>query len=71
MITIMLVALLCIPDQAFYQDEANARGMKFYSSFYTFRFFFMLIFIVACAGFVVKTLKKYRVNYMYIFEFDP
>jgi len=42
-----------------------------YSSIPTFRFFFMIIFTLAAAGVAVKILKTYRINYMYIFEFDP
>ena len=31
----------------------------------------MLIFTLAGAGFVIKMLKQYKVNYMFIFELDP
>lgn len=31
----------------------------------------MLIFTLAAAGFVIKILRQYRINYMFIFELDP
>ena len=71
MIIFMFVALICIPDQLLHKEEGYDSGLQLYSSFYTFRFFFMLIFLLASAGFVVKILKQYRINYMYIFELDP
>lgn len=44
---------------------------ELFASLYTFRFLFMLIFTLAAAGFVIKILKQFRINYMFIFELDP
>ena len=71
MIMFMFAALLSIPDKLLHKDEGYNSDLQLYSSFHTFRFFFMLIFVVGSAGFVVKYLKLYRINYMYIFELDP
>lgn len=37
----------------------------------TFRFFLMVIFTVAYAGIGIKILRRYKVNYIFIFELDP
>jgi hypothetical protein len=70
MISIMLFVLLAIPDTMLNMVEGQA-SKAIFSNLYTFRFFFMMIFILAAAGVAVKILRKYRINYMYIFEFDP
>ncbi len=31
----------------------------------------MVLFIVASAGVAIKILRKYKVNYIFIFELDP
>jgi hypothetical protein len=69
-ISIMLCVLLAIPDTLLNQVE-GATSHAIFSNLYTFRFFFMMIFILAAAGVAVKILRKYRINYLYIFEFDP
>ncbi len=70
MIVLMIVALLSIPDHILQSDPGTTAQLIF-SSIHTFRFFFMIIFILGAAGLAVKILKTYRINYMYIFEFDP
>lgn len=37
----------------------------------TFRFVFMVIFVLASTGFCIKVFKVYKVNYLFIFELDP
>jgi hypothetical protein len=69
-IILMIFILLFIPDEALNITETHSDTM-IYSSVPTFRFFFMIIFTLAAAGVAVKILKTYRINYMYIFEFDP
>lgn len=70
MIIFMFFVLMAIPDYVLNKHDHKSH-VQLYSSIYTFRFFFMLIFMLASAGVVVKMLKKYRINYMYIFELDP
>jgi len=36
-----------------------------------FRFCFVLAFLVLGAAAVIKVFKTYKVNYIFIFEFDP
>jgi hypothetical protein len=38
---------------------------------HTFRFLLMLIFTLAASGMVVKYLRLYQINYIYIFDLDP
>lgn len=72
-ITFMFFVLLSIPDSTLEQKQlpVNSTAAELFSSLYTFRFLFMLIFTLAAAGFVIKILKQFRINYMYIFELDP
>eukprot|EP00347_Sterkiella_histriomuscorum_P000531 403375494 len=70
MIIVMLIALLSIPDSLLDKNEQRS-DIQIYSSLYTFRFFFMLIFLMTSAGVVVQVMRKHRINYMYIFELDP
>ena len=68
--TVMFVFILSIPDSMLNKYEIGS-DIQIYSSLYTFRFFFMIIFLMFASGVVVKALRKYRINYMYIFELDP
>lgn len=72
-ISFMFIVLLSIPDSALEKKQLiiNSTTTELFSSMYTFRFLFMLIFILAATGVVIKVLKQYRVNYMFIFELDP
>lgn len=72
-ITFMFIVLISIPDSALEKKNlnVNSTAIELFSSMYTFRFLFMLIFTLAATGVVVKMLKQYRVNYMFIFELDP
>lgn len=38
---------------------------------HTFRFLLMLIFVLVATGYVVKYLRVYQINYIYIFDLDP
>lgn len=72
-ITFMFIVLLSIPDS--FLDTKNlvvsSTAAEMYSSLYTFRVLFMLVFTIGAAGVVVKVLKAHKVNYMFIFELDP
>lgn len=72
-ITFMFIVLLSIPDSALEKKQLtiNSTTTELFSSMYTFRFLFMIIFTLASTGVVVKILKQYKVNYMFIFELDP
>lgn len=69
-IVFMFVVLLSIPDTAF-ERTINSSTRELFSQMYTFRFLFMLIFTLGATGYVVKILKQYKINYMFIFELDP
>jgi hypothetical protein len=69
-IVFMIVTLLSIPDSAL-EKQLRSSEDDLISSIPTFRFLFMLIFILASCGIVVKNLRAYHINYMYIFELDP
>ena len=45
--------------------------MEIFSSAYTFRCLFSIVFLLAATGGVVKILRNYKINYMFIFELDP
>lgn len=68
----MFIVLLSLPDSALDKKAIYASStQELMSSMYTFRFLFMMIFTVAASGIVIKVIKSAKVNYMFIFEFDP
>ena len=69
-IVFMIITLLSIPDSAF-EKQLKKTEDELLSSMPTFRFLFMLIFILASSGVIVRYLRIYHINYMYIFELDP
>jgi len=71
MITFVVIILLSIPeteDKIFHREDALK---KLFSIFYTYRFLLMLLFILLSTGVVIGILKKFKVNYLFIFELDP
>lgn len=70
-IVIILIAILAIPNHLIEKHSMFRSDSDIISSMHTFRFLFMLIFILVAAGFVIKLLRRYKINYMYIFELDP
>lgn len=60
----IIIILLCIPT-------AGERALKLYATFPAFRFTFVIAFILAATGIDIMILKKYKVNYLFIFELDP
>ncbi len=69
-IVFMIVTLLSIPDSAL-EKQLRSSEAQIMSSMPTFRFLFMLIFVLASTGIVVKYLRRYQINYVFIFELDP
>ena len=68
----MFIVLLSLPDSALDKKALYASSnQELMSSIYTFRFLFMMIFTIAASGVVIKVIKSAKVNYMFIFEFDP
>lgn len=69
----MFIVLLSIPDTVLDKKgtKMNSSVSELFSSMYTFRFLFMMIFTVASTGVAIKVLKNVKVNYMFIFELDP
>ena len=71
MIIFVLICLLIIPaddKHSFSRDDAL---MHLFANFFTFKFLFMLIFILIATAIDIKILRKYKVNYLFIFELDP
>lgn len=59
-IIFMFLALLSIPDSALDKHINGTAGdstRELISQFYTFRFLFMMVFVLGATGFVVKILK--------------
>jgi hypothetical protein len=48
----------------------SSTSNELFSSMYTFRFLFMLIFTLSATGVAIKLLKQYKINYIFIFELD-
>lgn len=69
-IVFMIITLLSIPDSAL-EKQLRRTDDQLLSSVPTFRFLFMLTFVLAASGMVVRYLRIYHINYMYIFELDP
>jgi len=72
LITMILISLFLIVSIP--QIDAGQRpgaGIEIYSSFYAFRFLFMIIFTVLSAAVAIKILRSYKVNYPFIFDLDP
>jgi hypothetical protein len=68
----MFIVLLSLPDSALDKKALYVSStQELMSSMYTFRFLFMMIFTIAASGVVIKVIKSVKVNYMFIFEFDP
>ena len=55
-IIFMIITLLSIPDHSFQKQIGNTES-ELLSSLHTFRFLFVLIFILAATGCVVKLLR--------------
>jgi hypothetical protein len=71
MIAFVSFALIIIPDSNFKDFTREDSLKEICSSFYTFRFLLMLVFTVFSTGVVIRILRKYKVNYLFIFELDP
>jgi hypothetical protein len=69
-IVFMIITLLSIPDSGL-EKQLRRTEDQLMSSIPTFRFLFMLTFILAASGVVIRYLRIYHINYMYIFELDP
>ena len=63
----IIILLLCTEGVA----DATFRALKLYANFPAFRFTFVIVFILAATGIDIMILKKYKVNYLFIFELDP
>ena len=52
------------------KTEESTKIRKFMASFYTFRFVFMMILVVAAGGVVLKVVRQIRINYIKIFNVE-
>eukprot|EP00347_Sterkiella_histriomuscorum_P004047 403361947 len=64
---IMTILVLVIPGA----DDPWEDWLELFNSFYTFRFIFMCILILAFTGIDIYILRAFKVNYLFIFELDP
>jgi len=67
LIVFFTILLLSTPATDGYVFQA----LKLYASFPAFRFTLVLCIILAATGMNIKILKRYKVNYLFIFELDP
>jgi hypothetical protein len=63
---LIIVFLMAIPA-----SEGGYLLNKIYAIFPSFRFSFMIIFVIVATAFAIKIFKTYKVNYLFIFELDP
>lgn len=71
MIVLVTIILLCLPESDTKIFDRDNALIKLFSVFYTYRFLLMLLFTLLSTGVVINILKKYKVNYLFIFELDP
>lgn len=71
-LVVLIVLFFCPPDPGKPPSPSDPDPLKqIFASFYTFRFLLMILFTVASAGFGIKILRRFKVNYLFIFELDP
>ncbi len=71
MIFLALVFVIIIPED---QDKIFDRPFaeqEIYANMFTFQFLFMILYVICSAGVIIQLLRKYRVNYIFIFQLDP
>src|SRR5690606_5988771 len=71
MIGFVTTILLVVPESEAHLFDRPHAVQHIYSTFYTFRFLFMLLFTLFSTSIVIGILKKYKINYLFIFELDP
>jgi hypothetical protein len=54
-----------------YPDEKRFNSKEFFSNFPIFRGVSMIILMLWCWGVMVFIYKRYRINYVFIMQFDP
>ena len=67
MIILTLIVVIASPFERETKDSID----EIFASFSTFRFLLMIIFTVASASVAIKVLRRYKVNYIFIFDLDP
>jgi len=58
--------LLCIPS-----SDGSYHFNRIFANLPVFRLIFAMVFVLMGAGFAIQIYKKFRVNYLFIFELDP
>ena len=64
-ICFMIILIFSVPGR---DDDWNS---ELVSNMPIFRFIFMVIFVLAAVAVDIKIFKKFKVNYLFIFELDP
>jgi uncharacterized integral membrane protein len=66
MILFVTLILIIMPS-----EERDFKFKKLFATFPAFRFPLVIVFILAATGIAIRIFKKYKVNYLFIFELDP
>jgi hypothetical protein len=67
--TTAIVMFLPMSNNEFFPRHDSLHDL--FATFYTFRFLLMLLFTLFSTSIVIGILKRYKVNYLFIFELDP
>jgi hypothetical protein len=66
MILLMTALVLSIPDEKNEEWKSNL-----IANLPTFRFIFMLIFVLVSTAVAIRIFRSYKINYLFIFDLDP
>jgi len=70
LLTMIMFTLIVVTVAPYERDPIESKR-EIFASMSTFRFLLMVLFTVASAGVAIQVLRRYKVNYIFIFELDP
>lgn len=62
-LTFLVASIVTLPEVGLEKQGAASTENELLSSLHTFRFLFMMIFLLISAGVVVRQLRRYQINY--------
>ena len=68
---VTIVAIIMPPDGSGNSSTKYLEWEEVALTLPVFRFFFMIILLLSLTALCIWILRKYRVNYLFIFELDP
>lgn len=71
MIFFALIIVVVVPEGQDKDFDRPHAEEEIYASIFTFRFLLMILFTICSAGIAIKFLRKFKVNYIFIFQLDP